>query len=116
MFENNSFRKKKKYYKTSDKDCLRPLSMPNKKLILSKFDKEIDERGIDLGRTDSFDYHYMDADYKVYVSTNMANSFVVNISTPKGRILHCDIVEVKGTTKTAADYVFGKMFRNHSQG
>ena len=45
MFENNSFRKKKKYYKTSDKDCLRPLSMPNKKLILSKFDKEIDERG-----------------------------------------------------------------------
>ena len=105
---------KKRYFKRpSDKDFLRPLSMPNKKVILSKFEKEINDKGIALDRTDVFDYHYMDADYKVYVSTNMANSFAVNISTIKGRILHCDIVDIRGTTKTAADYVFGKMFKGH---
>lgn len=113
MFE--PFRKKKKYFKPSDKDCMKPLSMPNKKAILSKFSKEIEDRGISLDRTDVFNYSYMGEDYKVYVSTNMANSFAVNISTPKGRILHCDIVEVKGTTKTAADYVFSRMFRDSKQ-
>ena len=105
--------KKKKYFKSSDKEFTKPLSMPNKKVIYEKFAKEIEDRGISLDKTDIFNYHYMDADYKVYVSSNMMNSFAVNISTVKGRILHCDIVDIKGTTKNAADYVFFKMFKEY---
>ena len=94
------------------KDISRPLIMPNKKAILSKFQQEIENKGILLDRTDIFNYSHMDTDYKVYVSSNMQNSFLVNISSIKGRMLHCELIDIKGTSKTAADQVFYSIYNN----
>lgn len=103
------FKKEKKL----DKDFqTKPLIMPNKKLIMEKFGKTIMEKNISLDKADIFQYSFMGVDYKVYVSNNMKNSFIVNISTMKGRILHCDLVDIdRGNTKTAADKVFNRLFQ-----
>lgn len=102
----------KERIKKSDKDFQgKSLVMPNKKLLEEKFEYFIHNRNIRLDKADIFNYSFMNTDYKVYVSTNLRNSFVVNVSTVKGKMLHSEVLDIKGNTKTAADKVFYNLFK-----
>lgn len=104
--------KKFNKFKKSDKDFQgKSLVMPNRKVLEDKYSNFIQQRNIYLDKTDVFNYSFMEQDFRVYVSTNLRNSFLVNISTLKGKMIHSDIIDIKGTTKNAADKVFYSIFR-----
>lgn len=102
----------KERFNKSDKDFQgKSLVMPNKRLLEEKFKNFIQDKNIRLDKVDIFNYSFMNTDYKVYVSTNLRNSFIVNVSTIKGKMVHSEILDIKGNTKIAADKVFYNLFK-----
>ena len=99
-------------FKKSDKDFQgKSLVMPNRKVLEDKYSSFIQQRNIQMDKTDIFEYTFMENDYKVYVSSNLKNSFLVNITTPRGKTVYSDVIDNKGTTKNAADKVFYSVFK-----
>lgn len=94
------------------KDFKKPLVMPNRKFMLDNHGEDISKKGINLEKTDIFNLKFMDKPYKVYVSTNNQNSYLVNIQTPTGKVIYHSVLDLRGmtTTKTAAEVAFGRIF------
>jgi len=102
-----------RYQNKDKKKYIKPLVMPNKKFLLEQYKDKINDKEINLEKTDIFTFEFMEEPYKVYVSMNyQGTAFLVNVQSLNGKLIHHSILELKDSvnTKVAASIVFDKIF------